>query len=104
ADQPTVDQDQDREIVHQLDAKPFAVMGLGNRREAPRSQRQRRCTHNHCSGCSRTHASTTDVIACIVPSMSILPAESRAGSMASVRSMRKRWRSDKLMIRVPCIG
>ena len=69
ADEPAVDQDQDRQIA--------------------RPHRQRRCTHSHCSGCSRTQPSTTEVIACMVPAMSILPSASRRGSMASVRSTRK---------------
>ena len=29
--------------------------------------RHRRCSHSHCSGCSRTQDSTTAVIACMVP-------------------------------------
>ena len=33
--------------------------------EAP--HRQRRCSHSHCSGCSRTQPSITEVIACMVP-------------------------------------
>ena len=40
--------------------------------------RHLRCSQSHCSGCSRTHASTMPVITCIVPWMSILPSASRA--------------------------
>ena len=43
--------------------------------------RQRRCSQSHCSGCSRTQPSTTAVIACMVPWMSIRPSASRGGSI-----------------------
>src|SRR5262249_1661392 len=69
-----------------------------------RPPRQRRCTQSHCSGCSRTQPSTTEVMTCMVPSMSTLPSASRRGSIASVMSMRKRWRSGRRTTRVPWIG
>ena len=66
ADEPAVDAHQDGQVdVH---------------------YRQRRCSHSHCSGCSRTQPSTTLVIACMVPWTSILPSASRTGSTGSVRS------------------
>jgi hypothetical protein len=41
--------------------------------------RQRRCSHSHCSGYSRTQPSITAVTACMVPATSKLPSASRAG-------------------------
>ena len=38
------------------------------------SGRQRRCSQSHCSGCSRIQPSTTPVMICMVPAMSILPS------------------------------
>ena len=51
--------------------------GPRSRPAADRSQFSgfhRRCIHSHCSGCSRIHCSTTEVILCIVPAMSIFPS------------------------------
>ena len=48
------------------------------------SSRHLRCSHSHCSGCSRTQPSTTSVMTCMVRSTSILPSASRGGSIASV--------------------
>jgi hypothetical protein len=54
-----------------------------------RAYRHRRCSQSHCAGYSRTQASTTEVIACIVPRMSIRPSASRGGSIGSVISTQK---------------
>ena len=90
ADQPAVDAGQDRALT-----QPFGIVGP--------SGRHRRCSQSHCSGCSRIQPSTTLVMICMVPAMSILPCASRAGAIASVISPRKRLPGRRIM-RMPWIG
>ncbi len=79
ADEPAVDQGQDRPV-----AASFALTSKSMRDRRSYSSRQRRCSHSHCSGCSRTQPSTTSVMTCMVRSTSILPSASRGASIASV--------------------
>ena len=65
--------------------------------------RQRRCSHSHWSGYSRIQPSITEVIAWVVPWMSICPAASRTGFTSSDSSARKRWPGRRMM-RTPWIG
>ena len=48
--------------------------------------RHRRCSHSHCSGCSRTQPSMIVVIICIVPWRSTSPLASRGRSSGLVIS------------------
>ncbi len=49
-------------------------------------QRQRRCSHSHCSGRSRIQFSIVVVIACMAAAMSILPSAPRGMGISSVNS------------------
>ena len=66
-------------------------------------QRQRRCIHSHCSGCSRTQSSTTRVIACMAPCTLTWPSASRGRSSAGVSCSRKRWSGSRIT-RTPWTG
>ena len=65
ADEPAVDQDQDRAVAYRFEAHGWHGRMTWTVRSS--AHRQRRCSHSHCSGCSRTQPSTTSVMICMVP-------------------------------------
>jgi hypothetical protein len=76
-----------------------AELRFGDRRCG--CQRQRRCSHSHCSGCCRTQPSITAVTACMVPWMSTRPSPSRTGRTSSDSSPQKLLPSARRTTLVP---